>query len=388
MRKFGLPVRAECVQSGPGTCETFSRRLLRFWNTPPENFPRYPLAAILRAAARLYEKGLRIDQLRARRKRGRLPAFTISIGNIVCGGTGKTPMTLWLSRFLLERGAHPAILSRGYGRKGHAPAMVPPEGELSRLCELFGDEPVLLAAALETVPVWVGRKRLQAGMKALEGGAVDTLVLDDGFQHLALERDLDIVLVDCRNPFGNGFPLPAGPLREPAAHLGRADALVLTHADDPRKSAEMKARLNGLFPNLPVFACRHKTVGFRPGFRGPVREPAMLRGQRAVAFAGIAAPRDFFQSLVEAGIGVRSAFSFPDHYRYRPSDLRRIIRCASRSGAEIILTTAKDAVRLPLACRDIVMVAEMEIDFGPDRDLFCSFLGNARVKAGIHSFAR
>ncbi len=145
-----------------------------------------------------------------------------------------------MCEFLLKIGLHPAVLTRGYGRRGSSPGRVPSFGNPAELSDLFGDEPVMISEYLPSAPVWVGKNRAASGKAALAGGAVDVLVLDDGFQHLALERDLDIVLLDCRSPFGNGFVLPAGPLREPPSNLKRADVLVITHAGKDVDAAAAK----------------------------------------------------------------------------------------------------------------------------------------------------
>ncbi|MFZ2445315.1 MAG: tetraacyldisaccharide 4'-kinase [Syntrophobacteraceae bacterium] len=402
-----------------------SRRLVRIWNTPSEKMPRNFVTAVLRAASKGYEKGLRIDQARALASRSRLPAYVISIGNLVSGGTGKTPLVLWLCRHLARSGFHPAILSRGHGRKGSGPARVTPQGEPWRLSELFGDEPVFMAASLPSVPVWVGRERAVSGKAALnaesvggvgvvgglggaggvrseggmgavgavgaacsrdelaaKAGRPDTLVLDDGFQHLALARDLDIVLLDCRNPFGNGHTLPLGPLREPVAHLERADALVLTHADAGPEAEKTRSLVGKLFPGKPLFACVHKIEGFRLSPGGHLLPVEAMRGRKAAAFAGIAGPEGFFRDLTRCGIDVCARFAFPDHHRCAEADLARLIESAAECGAELILTTAKDAVRVPPQYREAVVVAEMDLDFGPDGERFREFLQNKSDTSG------
>jgi len=374
MRSCSAPPSPES-KSGPSFITAISKRLHRLWYDAAENESADLISFLLKAGSVLYEKGLKRDQGHARKRRARLSAPVISVGNIVAGGTGKTPMTLWLCRFLAENGFHPAVLSRGYGRKSREPAAVPTgSGDLSALSRIFGDEPVLMAERLHGVPVWVGRERLASGKAALEKGGVDIFVLDDGFQHLALDRDLDIVLLDCRSPFGNGFLLPRGPLREPVSSLERADALILTHADCEQRVAEIKENLEKAFPGKPVFACRHRLSGFRMASGGRVLPHDILKGVKAVGFAGIAGPEGFFQSLEKERIQLCGCFSFSDHYRYTEADLLRIVESATRSKAEIIITTAKDFVRVPQGYGEMIVIAEMEIDFGLDHDLYCGFL--------------
>lgn len=362
------------VPGRKGMYEIVSDGLLRVWYDSERGMCSKALSPILHLASRFYETGLKRDQVRLRNRRVRLPIHVFSIGNIVVGGTGKTPMVTWIGRFLLREGLRPAILSRGFGRSGRAPGRVASEGSVSMLSETFGDEPVILAGALPEVPVWVGRNRAVSGKAAISAGGIDVLLLDDGFQHLSLERDLDIVLLDCRNPFGNGQLLPAGPLREPASSLSRADALVLTHADTEEEVARAKAELKGLSLPMPIFSCRHKMSGFRIERESAPLPPNLLRERKAVAFAGIARPQLFFRNLQNLNIDVCASFAFPDHHRYSEHDMRNIFATASAHRAEAVVTTAKDAVRVPAAFREAIVVSEMEIDFGADSDQFSSFL--------------
>ncbi len=302
--------------------------------------------ALLKAASTLYEKALQKDQARLRKKRVKLPAPVISIGNLSTGGTGKTPVTIWMCEFLLEMGLRPAVLTRGYGRRGKSHGRVPLFGNPAELADLFGDEPVMISEHLPLAPVWVGRDRAASGREALARSAVDVFVLDDGFQHLALDRDLDIVLLDCRSPFGNGFVLPAGPLREPPSNLKRADALVITHVERDADAAPLRAKLELLFPGIPVFTCRHKMRGLRLRKGEAVFGLSALCDRMAVVFAGIAGPEGFFNDIREAGIKICASFGFPDHHRYTAGDFSRIFQAVSEHGAEMIITTEKDAVRI------------------------------------------
>ncbi len=372
-----LPRTFKVSGFGAEAVSALSRRVVGQWGAAPaaeagEAVHGGLLSLFLSAASRVYEQGLNRDQARALRNRSKLPVPVISVGNLVAGGTGKTPLAVWLCRFLAANGFRPAILSRGYGGKRKAPARVFPEGDPAAASLLFGDEPVLMARALPGVPVWVGRDRFLSGRAALEDGRLDTFVLDDGFQHLKLHRDLDIVLLDCRNPFGNGHLLPRGPLREPASHLARADVLVLTRAQGEAEAE--KAALRELFPGKPVFSCRHKICGLRPSAGGELAAMESIRGRRSLAFAGIAAPESFFGALERLGIDLCGKIPFPDHHRYAERDLLLIAARAARCGARLLLTTAKDAVRLPDSLRRMVAAVEMEIDFGADHDPFCEYV--------------
>lgn len=358
--------------------KAINRRMLSLWRPAgiqiPADLTRPAFSeeppALLRAASMLYEKALQKDQARRIKARVKLPAPVISIGNLSTGGTGKTPVTIWMCEFLLEIGLHPAVLTRGYGRRGNSSSPVPLLGNPAELSDLFGDEPVMISQRLPFTPVWVGKDRAASGKAALAKSAVDVFVLDDGFQHLALYRDLDIVLLDCRSPFGNGFTLPAGPLREPASNLKRADAFVITHVDRDADATALKERLERLFPGIPVFTCRHKARGISLRKGEPAFDLSALRDRSALVFAGIAGPEGFFKEIREAGIRICESFGFPDHHRYTAGDFSRIFQAASEHGAEVIITTAKDAVRIPLLYRSAVSVAEIGIDFGADHEGF------------------
>ncbi|MCE5335084.1 MAG: tetraacyldisaccharide 4'-kinase [Desulfobacteraceae bacterium] len=348
--------------------------LLRTWYAPGARPPASSPNRLLDAASGIYLNCLLKDQKRLRRNRARLSVPVISIGNMTVGGTGKTPLALWLCRVLLECGLAPAVLSRGYGRRSALPARVSTGGDPKELSELFGDEPVMMALELPSVPVWVGSRRAVSGRAALSAGPVDVLVLDDAFQHLALERDLDIVLLDARNPFGNGRTLPAGPLREPISHLKRADALILTNSDRPRAFSEAGHILENLFPEKRVFSCRHELLHLRSGAGGPPLSCSVLRGRKVAAFAGIARPERFFRSIEDLGADVCVALAFPDHHCYRDCDVRKILTVASDHCASAVVTTAKDAVRLPAPFRELVLFPRMGIEFGVDDGPFRAFL--------------
>ncbi|MGC9196671.1 MAG: tetraacyldisaccharide 4'-kinase [Syntrophobacteraceae bacterium] len=329
--------------------------------------------AVLKVASLFYEKGLRKDQESLLRGRVKLCAPVISIGNLTVGGTGKTPLTIWICEFLLASGFHPAVLTRGYGRRGKSPGRIPVCCDES-LWELFGDEPVMMSQYLPQTPVWVGANRAVSGEAAIACGGVDVLVLDDGFQHLRLERDLDIVLLDCRNPFGNGLVLPAGPLREPVSSLKRAQGFVITHAGEKAQTAHLKKRLENLFPGTAVFACNHRLKGIRLKRAGPLLDPCGLAGKRAVAFAAIASPQSFFDDLQRAGLRLCQTFDFPDHHRYASEELLEILGSASAHRTGLIVTTAKDFARVPPYLKDAFAVAEIGIEFGCDGDAFGKFI--------------
>ncbi len=291
-----------------------------------------PYRGAVAARNGLYDRGLLRQE--------RLPCPVISVGNLTVGGTGKTPTVILLAALLRERGRRPAILSRGYGGSARAPVTVVSDGKgiLAGWRE-SGDEPVLIARAVPGVPVLTGPRRILTGRVAVERFGADVLILDDAFQHRALFRDLDIVMLDAASPFGNGSLLPRGPLREPPEALSRAHLLIRTGG------AEGGEPLRGA-PLLPVFRGIHRPRGLveaATGHMGPLME---LRGTRVCAFAGIGSPKAFRQSLTALGAEVVAFRAFPDHHPYRRSDLDDLRRQAGEYGARLIVTTEKDGIRL------------------------------------------
>ena len=268
-----------------------------------------------------------------------LPKLVISVGNISVGGTGKTPMTILLARLLTAKGKRVAVLSRGYGGGGEGEARIVSDGTNILLpAGEAGDEPFLMATSVPGLIVVTGADRYRAGLEACERFQPDILLLDDGFQHLRLRRDLNILLLDHRRPFGNGRTLPAGLLREPRSAMRRADLIVYTRCG----SAE------SLPPRADVPLCRssHCLRGVAPLGGGPVSDFSILQGRRGVAFAGIADPESFFDSLRAEGLELAATVPLPDHCLFDREiidSLRGILR---KSGGDYLITTEKDAVKL------------------------------------------
>lgn len=271
----------------------------------------------------------------------RLPCPVVSVGNITVGGTGKTPMVILLAKLLREKGRRPAVLSRGYGVRTKAPVNTVSDGNHILMgWHEAGDEPVLVARSVSGVPVLTGPRRLLTGWAALGHLGADVLILDDAFQHRALYRDLDIVLIDAARPFGNGRLLPGGPLREPAKALGRAHLLIRTGS---RREPEPPLPE---IPEMPSFRGFHRPLGVVEGGTGRLLPAASLQGQQVCAFAGIGRPEAFRRSLNELDSEIVSFRPFPDHHPYSRADLDSLRRLAAKTGADRIVTTEKDGVRL------------------------------------------
>lgn len=277
-------------------------------------------------------------------RRAALPV--LSVGNLTVGGTGKTPFVAWLAGRLRELGARPAIVSRGYGGQAGRGPLVVSSGE-GPLCDAAraGDEPYLLARLLRGVPVLAGSDRWRGAEVAAEAGA-DVVILDDGFQHRRLARDLDIVLLDASNPFGNYRLLPAGLLREPVRALSRADVVVITRCRQQSESIKLIERVvrhHNL--DIPILRAGHKSAGFFNPAGEAVNRPAS-----ALAFCGIGNPNRFRIDLESEGIELVDFRVFSDHHVYSPREIVQLRRQARDRGA-VLLTTEKDLVRLPDALR-------------------------------------
>lgn len=305
----------------------------------------------LRLLSRIYRVGLWFYLLAFRiglRRRRRLPIPVVSIGNITVGGTGKTPMTRYVCEGLVSRGCRPAVLSYGYGgsRDGEFCVVSTPRQVLCSAAEV-GDEPLMLASKLPGVSVLVGKHRYESGMHAAGELGADVAVMDDGLQVWKLYRDLDIVLVDGTNPFDNGRLLPAGKLREPVSALRRAGCVIITGLEPEDESlADVTARIVRAAPGVPVFSARHTPVMLHAVGGGGEIGLESLQGRRVFALSSIAHPASFERTLAGTEASVVDRERYRDHHCYTQDDVRRVENRAKERGAEFIVTTEKDAVKL------------------------------------------
>ena len=281
---------------------------------------------------------------------GRLSRPVISVGNITMGGTGKTPAVVAICQLLRKNGRRPVVLSRGYGGENRAPVLEVSDGEQAKWPpHIVGDEPVLMARKLPGVPIIIGPDRFKVGQAAIAAYHPDVLILDDGFQHRRLEREMDLVLLDESEPFGNGYLLPAGPLREPINQLRRATAILLTRVESKRNAEELEVYLRRVCGERPIFKSRHQLTAcfsLAEGESSRRIDLESLHGKRVFIVSGIARPWGFVRSLKQAGLEVAGTGFFPDHFAFRLEDIKRMNREARNLGASVILTTEKDAVRL------------------------------------------
>ena len=287
----------------------------------------------------------------------RLPRPVVSVGNLAMGGAGKTPHVIHLARWLTGQGRRVGVLSRGYGRKSSGVRWVSDgEGTIVTAAE-GGDEPVLIARSLPGLPVVVGESRAEAGRELLSRRRVDVILLDDGFQHLSLRRDVDLLLVDCGRGLGNRLTAPLGPLREPPSHARFADALVITKCPDAASGARTARSIP--FPEgRPKAMSRLSPVGIVGRDGAPWKEATA--GTAVFAFSGLARNAQFRDTLAAAGYRVKGFLPFPDHHAYGRGDLERIAREACGLPA---ITTEKDLVRLPDAPPFSVGALRIEVEY-------------------------
>jgi tetraacyldisaccharide 4'-kinase len=276
----------------------------------------------------------------------RLDAAVISVGNITTGGTGKTPLVEWVCRVLGDEGKRVCILTRGYRRQNPNEQLVVSDGnEIFADVAASGDEPLLLAKNLLGIAAVVcNSNRTAAGQWAINDLRSEVFVLDDGFQHLQLARDLNIVTIDATNPWGGGM-LPYGHLREPLSGLARADCVVLTRTGEPTDLASLTTDLKKIVGQTPIFLSRMRTSGLRR-LDGENVDRDRLISQPIAAFCGVGNPTSFFDHLRSEGYEPALERAFPDHYNYQQADVDRIVVDAKGKGATSILTTAKDAVKV------------------------------------------
>jgi len=271
----------------------------------------------------------------------RLARPVISVGNIAVGGTGKTPTVAALARYFMARGKRVVVLSRGYGGTLAGKICIVSDGKkLLATAAEAGDEPYLLAASIPGLMVMVGADRYRAGSVAQERLNPDIFILDDGFQHLRLHRDLNVLLLDCKKPFSNGRTFPAGMLREPEAAVKRADLVIFTRCTDGNQQQVAQAI------HKPFCRAVHALSGIVPLPDGPVQPFTGLAGMSVMAFAGIADPAAFFDALEGEGVQLVTTLAFADHIHYGEEEIAALCRLKDASRSACMITTGKDAVKL------------------------------------------
>ena len=319
----------------------------------------YILMGILRAMSYIYSFGLQTKLwmfktgiLSARK----LDCCVISIGNITVGGTGKTPTAQRVAMMIKKMGYRVAILNRGYHSHWDKPIGVVSDGEKIYMTSYeAGDEAYLMAKMMPGIPVVIGRRRDVTGSYAVENLNAEVIVMDDGFQHWRLKRDMDIVLVDTQNLFGNGVMLPGGVMREPLSHLNRADIFLFTRSDRSSKLTrelleESIRRYNTKAPIVESIHHAKEFVEITEWHKGIQRNPLPLeelKGKKVIVFSAIGNPLSFEQNVSGCGLDIVEAIRYPDHHDYGMLEMQYIDERARELQAEALITTGKDAVKIP-----------------------------------------
>lgn len=271
-------------------------------------------------------------------KSEKLNCKVVSIGNITLGGTGKTPFVAMLAKRFSHDGRKVVILIRGYKRRGQG------IGDRGQGIETMGDEGYLLSKELG-IPVLVGSDRVNSGKEAVRKHNSDVVILDDGFQHWRLRRDLDIVLVNALNPFGNNRVIPRGILREPLSALKRADVLALTKTGLAGDPTALKNKLAAINPRALIIETRHNPLYFY-ALGGRRFELSEIKNKEACVFSGVADPASFYEIITRLGAVIGPKFEFRDHHHYSQGDLDKIFSACKNSAIGTVITTEKDSVKI------------------------------------------
>ena len=305
----------------------------------------------------------------------KLGCKVISIGNLTVGGTGKTPMTIYIAKLISRLGYKVVVLSRGYKGRAEKTGGIVSNGRSRSILmtpEMSGDEPFLMAVKLENIPVVVGRNRFKAGMSAIREFNPDVIILDDAFQHRQLLRDINIVLIDSACPFGNMHLLPRGILREPVSSVGRGDIFILTRSDSGTNSVNILS-LKKHTDNKPVFKAVHIPHIYKIIKKGGNKKQLclnscdhnydnrFLKGRSVYAFSGIAKNNDFIRSVEAFGCKLIAFTGFQDHHFYSDTDLAEIFKSAKDAKADFILTTDKDYIKIAGRTNTISLPADLVV---------------------------
>ena len=349
------------------------------------SFFDYVLRAILFTISRVYRRVVQFRHWlydKGFYRQNPLGCLVVSIGNLTCGGTGKTPVVEVFAKNLTKNGRKVAILSRGYkskdrtfwekmlmlnkSKKNEVPPRIVSDGENLLLnSSMAGDEPYMLASNLKDVIVLVDKDRVKSGRYAISEFEVDTLILDDGFQYLSLKSHINIVLVDSTLPFHNHHVLPRGLLREPIKNIRKADYVFLTKSNGGNHLRHLKKFIEHHNRNAEIIECTHKERYLEDVFNKENRQSlSYLKGKKMATISAIANPKSFEDKLENLGADLVYKKSYADHHAYSQQEIINLLNKAKMAGASMILTTEKDAVRFPKLSRiDIpVYFLRVEID--------------------------
>ncbi len=299
-------------------------------------------------------------------KKQQLSAKVISVGNLTVGGTGKTPMVIALAEILMKNNKKAAILSRGYKSQDEGRLKIVSDGKGVKLdTASAGDEPYLIAERLKGAPVLICSDRYESGRYAIENFDADTIILDDGFQNLAIKKNIDILLIDAMNPFGNAHLLPRGILREPFSAIKRADIVIITKADYPKNVPNIVNCIRLYNEHAPIFKAVYKPsilVNIATGRKEGINS---LNNKSVSIFSGIANPLSFSYLIKNTGATIVEEFVFNDHHSYIRGDLGKIVGSKAKD-IDMIITTEKDAVKIRGLIKEDVNIWAVRIDLSID----------------------
>jgi tetraacyldisaccharide 4'-kinase len=340
-----------------------------FWhliNEGDKNPLDFLLLVILKFLIPAYYIGLFLTRLKKK------PLFlekkypVISVGNLTMGGTGKTPCVEFLLKKLLDKRKKPALLTAGYGRNLKGGKEIISSKDKSNIdFRQIGDEPCLFSKHFPKVPVFISRNRLKSFLYAAQKGNNDVFIMDDGFQYKSLNRELEILLINKRNPFGNGSLFPAGPLREAVNLVKRADLIILTHADegDSVKNEQIKSVLSQKSPDTPVLESIHKSLYLKDIGSDKKYSLTELAGKKVLCLSSLADPVSFEKTVKKLSNNIAKNVRFPDHYVYKSEDMKWLYNLAKEEKVEFVITTEKDLVRFPKDYKPPIPTLCLVIDF-------------------------
>ncbi len=334
--------------------------------------PGLIVEGIVRARNGLYSRGVLA--------RHRLPRPVISIGNITLGGSGKTPLVIHSAKLLLDLGAQPALLSRGYGRSDvHKVHVLPPGTEISSPYSALGDEPALIRRRVPELWLGISKDRFRTARSILRERSDVVFILDDGYQHRRLERTLDIMVIDCSQPLADNHIFPRGTLREPLEYINRAHVIILNTGSSPAPRNGLESVVRRYSPHAPILHCRQAIEFIAPFSTWRENAPpegAPPKGRRAFLVAAVGNPERFQRDAEKSGIEVCGSRYFRDHYRIGPQDWHACAEEARTRKADYLLTTEKDAIKMGHPGSYPLMVAVQSVCL-PEEDRFRILLRQA-----------
>jgi tetraacyldisaccharide 4'-kinase len=336
--------------------ESFLKKLLLL----PLSFLSLMYRLLVKSRLTLYNSGIL--------KMHSLPCRVISVGNITLGGTGKTPTVIYLARLFKNKGMQPVVLSRGYKAKRSVATAIVSNGTTTFMDpQEAGDEPFLLSQALRGVPVIIGPNRGLSGRFACEQFSPQVVILDDGFQHQRIKRDVDIVLIDRHHGFGNGYLVPRGILREPLSALGRAHIVLLTKQSESETDDQLKQQIRRHNPAVPIFQADYAVKSVKTFDKQKDVQLDLLNGKKVLALSGIGNPHYFSFLLKQSGMLVTEEWILPDHHDYSEKDSHRARDFLSR--VDYIVTTAKDSCKMDKKFfRDLpILILEVVLQIGEEQ---------------------